>query len=983
MRIRHLWPVVTLSVLFVTLCAVTGLAQSQYRHSIFPQLAVGEGWSADIFVTNQDSATAAVRVALFSNPGTPLVVSSNRGSGSVFNFDVAPGATEAVRVTFPGATTPGYALLRTPSGVSIRSSLVVRWMNNEVVMTQLGVTSQTPFTHFSFPAEVNPAKQTNTGVALALPVIDGLPFESQEFVVALINEDGSLRDLKAVQLAPGEHLAKFINEEPFFTDVPSFSGSVSVFCKESFGLLALRLEQGALGSLTISSGPVIGPYLVSGGSSETEPNDSRTNANALTLPARVTGVIGNSSDQDYFSFSGRRGDILTALTDIRGLGSDADTVLVLMDSAGNVLCSNDQNGFNNNSFLQRALPADGTYYLQVTEWTERGGSTFTYSLHVTLNGDGTPPVVPAPVISSVTPNNATAGTTTTITIAGTNLAGASAVIFDPAQGVSIGSINSTATQVTASVTVSSAATTGSRTIAVQTAGGTSNTLPFQINPPAVQNAPTMTSLSPTSVTQGNTTGLTIFGTNLNGEVTVIITPPDGITVTDPFAMGTLVSATLQVSPTATIGARQVSVTTANGTSNTLTLTVEASVPSTVPVITSVTPNNANLGVSTDITITGTNLSGANSVDFTPYVSATYSQINANATQMTATLYFFPSATPGTYSISVHTPGGTSNGLPFTVNTPPPPTITALSPANATQGVKYRLNIVGTNMDWDTTLTITPSTGLTISNKSSFDKHLAADLDVSASAPLGARQVTVTSKGGTSNTLTMTIVGPGSGGTAPTISNVTVGTVTWNGSTATVPVSFDFSDPDADIIYTPNNAAASAAVVFSVTCSTNRFSGTTINKPGITSGTFHLNVQVENASHGTSTVSLQLIDAGGHYSNTLTFQTTGWRGCELKLPSSLELKQDDAGGWREFGGSLMLPRSDLRTSYSPANAERVAYRATQPLQGWILPAVNPGFPAHNAGNPGLCYATPSALKTVNKPPVERAFQPHSTPSRRGC
>ncbi len=44
-----------------------------------------------------------------------------------------------------------------------------------------------------------------------------------------------------------------------------------------------------------------------------------------------------------------------------------------------------------------------------------------------------------------------------------------------------------------------------------------------------------------------------------------------------------------------------------------------------------------------------------------------------------------------------------------------------------------------------------------------------------------------------------------------------------------------------------------------------------------------------------------------------------------------------------------------------NPERVAYRTTQPFQGCVFHGVNPGFPAENAGNPGLCYATPSALK----------------------
>jgi len=38
----------------------------------------------------------------------------------------------------------------------------------------------------------------------------------------------------------------------------------------------------------------------------------------------------------------------------------------------------------------------------------------------------------------------------------------------------------------------------------------------------------------------------------------------------------------------------------------------------------------------------------------------------------------------------------------------------------------------------------------------------------------------------------------------------------------------------------------------------------------------------------------------------------------------------------------------------------------PFRVGSFPPSTPGLPAHNAGNPGLCYVTPSALKTVNKP-----------------
>jgi hypothetical protein len=464
--------------------------QTGITYSVFPQIAVGDGWSFDVFVTNQDGGTAnGVRLSFFTDSGTPFTASTNLGGNSSFTFNLAGGATQTIRVANEGALRAGYAVLEAPSEYSVRGSLVIRQVVAGQVVTQLGVIQQSPTTNYTFPAEVQVAPRINTGLALALPTLGGTVTGAANIIVSLIDESGNVQRMLPIQLNAGSHQASFFDQ--IFTGLTQFRGSVSVSSTVPFGLIALRDEQWVFGTLAINRGPVAAPFMVAGAAgAEVEPNNSTAQATSLALPAKVSGVIGSAGDVDYFSFVGNAGDIVTAQTDTRPFGFTADTVLTLFRSDGTtVICSNDQNGLlgSNDSFIQAVLPAVGTYYLRVEEWTGNGGSGYGYQLHVRISGN-------LPTITTITPNSATVGNTVGITIPGTNLSGASAINFSPATGITIANIVSTATQVTANVIIAGTAATGVRTVTVTTPAGTSNALNFTLNagtptgqPPTISN----------------------------------------------------------------------------------------------------------------------------------------------------------------------------------------------------------------------------------------------------------------------------------------------------------------------------------------------------------------------------------------------------------------------------------------------------------------------------------------------------------------
>ena len=116
---------------------------------------------------------------------------------------------------------------------------------------------------------------------------------------------------------------------------------------------------------------------------ETEPNAGPKQATKLPdLPCAAHGVIGETGDVDFLSFTAKKGENLTLKVLGRELRSPLDAVLSIRDAKGKNLANNDDQG-GPDSFLQWAAPEDGEYVAVVRDQLRRGGADFTYRLEIT------------------------------------------------------------------------------------------------------------------------------------------------------------------------------------------------------------------------------------------------------------------------------------------------------------------------------------------------------------------------------------------------------------------------------------------------------------------------------------------------------------------------------------------------------------------------------------------------------------------------
>ena len=320
-----------------------------------------------------------------------------------------------------------------------------------------------------------------------------------------------------------------------------------------------------------------------------------------------------------------------------------------------------------------------------------------------------------PTITSLTPS--AGGVGSAVTINGTGFTGATDVTFN---GLPIPYTVVSATTITIAVPMT--APLGQADIFVTTPDGTSNGVFYTVIVPV----PTITSLSPAVGPFG--TAVTITGTGFVGATAVVFngTP----------AAYTIVNATT-ITTTVPVGAftGNLVVTSSSGTSNGVLFTVGT--PTPAPVLTSLAPTSGPVG--TIVTITGTNLARASAVRLNG-TSAPFLQ-----TSITTINFTIPAgATTG--NITVTTPGGTSNGLPFTV-TVPAPVLTTLSPSRGPVGAT--VTITGTN--------VANATAVSLSGVSSAFTQ-TSPTTLTFVVPTGATtgNLVVTTPGGPSNGLLFTV-----------------------------------------------------------------------------------------------------------------------------------------------------------------------------------------------------------------------------------
>ena len=190
---------------------------------------------------------------------------------------------------------------------------------------------------------------------------------------------------------------------------------------------------------------------------------------------------------------------------------------------------------------------------------------------------------------------------------------------------------------------------------------------------AAEAAPTLTSMSPNQGTPGTTVAVTVTGIGFGATVAVSGT---GVTASNVMEISaTSLPVTFTIAAKATSGPRNVTVTTAGGTSNAVPFTVSALPPPEAPTLTSVSPNQGIRGETIAVTLTGTNfVVGATTVNVSADVTVANVAVTSS-TSLTASFVLDLVPVGGARTVTVTTAGGISGAQPFTITLPLPGSMT--------------------------------------------------------------------------------------------------------------------------------------------------------------------------------------------------------------------------------------------------------------------------------------------------------------------
>jgi hypothetical protein len=153
---------------------------------------------------------------------------------------------------------------------------------------------------------------------------------------------------------------------------------------------------------------------------EVEPNDSPKQAQQVTLPALVNGIIAKG-DYDFFRFTAKGGETITFDVNGNRNGSPLDGVIAIFDEQGEQLDYNDDHYIFKDPHLTYRFEKAGTYLVRVNGSEEGGSQNSDYRL--TMGS--------IPYISHAMPSGARRGQTVTLRLHGVNLTPGHDVILGP------------------------------------------------------------------------------------------------------------------------------------------------------------------------------------------------------------------------------------------------------------------------------------------------------------------------------------------------------------------------------------------------------------------------------------------------------------------------------------------------------------------------------------------------------------------------
>ncbi len=216
-------------------------------------------------------------------------------------------------------------------------------------------------------------------------------------------------------------------------------------------------------------------------------------------------------------------------------------------------------------------------------------------------------------------------------------------------------------RIVATFVIAPEASAGPREVTVSTTQGRSAALTFTVKPKPL-SPPTLTSITPTAYARNSTVDVTLTGTQFVEGATVAVSG-SGVTVGAVVVVNsTTIQTTFAITGGATLGDRDVTVTTPGGTTDPVTFRV---VPSP-PELYSVTPASGARGTTVSVTLVGAYFTAASSV-MVNGVGVTVGAVTVtDEGAMTVMLIIAADAPLGDRLLTVTDEGGTSPPKTFTV-----------------------------------------------------------------------------------------------------------------------------------------------------------------------------------------------------------------------------------------------------------------------------------------------------------------------------
>jgi hypothetical protein len=483
---------------------------------------------------------------------------------------------------------------------------------------------------------------------------------------------------------------------------------------------------------------------------------------------------------------------------------------------------------NSSTQITATSPSQAVGTIDVTVETPSGVSVTSSSDHFTYTAAS------APTVTSLSPSSGSTGGGTSVTLTGTNFTGATAVDFGSVAATF--TVNS-ATSITAT---SPPQASGNVYVTVTTPSGTSSTgagNQFTYNAAA---APSVSSVTPTSISSAGGDAVTILGSHFLGASAVnfgSVAALDFTVENDSVIVAT--------APAQAAGTVHITVTTPTGTSSTGSGDQVTYTAVSAPTVTGVSPISGTTAGGTTITITGTNFSLASEVDMAGLASA-FSVLSSTTIQLTS-----PAEAAGTVDVQVFSPGGSSTlstSSRYTYVAASAPAVSSLSPTSGSTAGGTSVTITGTDFTGATAVTFgdvaaasfTVVSGTSITAVSPSQAAGTVDVRVSTtageSAAVSGDHFTYTAASAPAISSLSPSSGPATGGTDVTItgSNFTGATAVTIGGTA---ASFDVNSDTRITATTPPGTAGSANVTVTTpsgTSSAATFTYTSVSAPSVTS-----------------------------------------------------------------------------------------------------------------------------------------------------